>query len=34
MSAPKRPGNTQLAWMLAGVVVAVFILALWKFRPL
>lgn len=31
--AHRRASNLKLAWILAGVAVALFLLALWKFRP-
>ena len=34
MSDSKRRDNLRLAWMLAGVGALIFLLALWKFRPL
>ncbi len=34
MNASKHPKNTRLAWALAGVVLVVFLLTFWKFRPL
>lgn len=30
----RRAGNLKLAWVLVGVVLAVFVIALFRFRPL
>jgi hypothetical protein len=30
----RRASNVRLAWMLGGVVLALFLIAIWKYRPL
>lgn len=32
-SEPRSMSNVQLGWILGGVAFALFLLALWKFRP-
>jgi hypothetical protein len=32
--ARRRAGNVRLAWTLVGVVAVVFVIAIWKYRPL
>lgn len=32
--AHRRASNLRLAWILAGVAFALFLFALWKFRPI